>query len=382
MKSIRKLGLRFERAYRRQRWLLRQKHCRQVRDHWIEFASTLKPPSAHLPTCLLDLHDIDLDGEQGRRFHQLVSLLTHGGYTIYLNPRLSFLQTAHRAFKAEALRKVRPLSHLTRPPVFDLYLTDRMPTSDIAEQTMIVTADQTRPIGERELPLPYGPFPSVWNEDWERDLGSHRKTPRTWRLFFGGHCSEASYTKIRKYERMAVLNRFQVVETTKHHFASDIAPIQNDRSFKQLLSMEHDGFVFLDNGIYRTPAGEWLTLLARSRFFLAAPGGDYPLSHNLVESMAVGTIPVIEYASLMTPPLEDGVNCIHYEGKAGLRESLQRVRSMNEMEIERLQEGVIDYYESHLTSRAFVQAIETGLYDCVHMMPYLTPERQQRLVAA
>ncbi|MEM0924422.1 MAG: hypothetical protein AAGJ83_00155 [Planctomycetota bacterium] len=383
MKSIRQLGLTIERSCRQRRWVLRLRHCREQRNAWLRNASAL-PSDRSLPNrCLLDLSNIAIDGEQGRRFHHLVSLLTHGGYSLSMVPRLSFLQTAHRTFKSTALAQIRPyLGSDSRTRPFDLCLFDKTHPATEAKQSLYVTASCSRSLKAQELPLPYGPFPSVWDEDWESNLTHFRNTERNWRLFFGGHCSESSYAKIRKFQQFPVLNRFATIATTKSFFGNDTLLIQNDTSFARAMRISHDGFVLLDNGLYRTHPKHWLEMIARSDFFLAAPGGDYPLSHNVVEAMAVGTVPVIEYGPLMAPPLTDQKNCLTYQGAEGLRRTLAKIRLMDRQQIAALRTGAAKYYDQHLSASAFTRALKSGSYRGIHMLHYLAPKADLESAAA
>ena len=68
------------------------------------------------------------------------------------------------------------------------------------------------------------------------------------------------------------------------------------------------------------------------------------MSHSCVESLAVGTIPVLEYV----PALTDGDNCLTYSGRDGFRRDLSRLQELDLHEIEKLREGAVRYYEEHL----------------------------------
>lgn len=53
--------------------------------------------------------------------------------------------------------------------------------------------------------------------------------------------------------------------------------------------------IILHKTNFRIPAQKWLDVVAKSDFFLCAPGVQIPLCHNAIESMAVGTIPITNY---------------------------------------------------------------------------------------
>src|SRR3990167_5062911 len=61
-------------------------------------------------------------------------------------------------------------------------------------------------------------------------------------------------------------------------------------------------------------------------FFLAPPGVQMPLCHNIIEAIAVGTIPFTNYYNWFEVPLEDGKNCIAFNDE---KELLQRLLDLN-----------------------------------------------------
>jgi hypothetical protein len=88
--------------------------------------------------------------------------------------------------------------------------------------------------------------------------------------------------------------------------------------------------------------------LAKSDFFLCCPGVVIPQSHNAVEAMAVGTIPIIQYSEMFHPNLVHGVNCIAYRDEKELIAYTNLCFEMCDLEITKLRNGVIDYYEAYL----------------------------------
>ncbi len=374
--KLRAAGLAVEHTLKQHRWMWRYGHCKRVLRQWLQQQRDHLHSDASAGRCLLDLRKIANDGEQGRRFHTLVTLLQRGGYQTWMMPHLPFMQTGHRPFKAQALRQVLPFDPFqdrdSREP-FDLCLRDARGTSRFAKRTIQVLTSPWHVLDASDLPMPYSFYPSVWDHGEDRRLESYRNTNRIWRLFFGGHCSQESYRRIKKYTRLSLVDRYDVVREVERQFAADTLAICSDPELEAAIRTEHDGFVKIDNAVYRTDADRWLSLLAHADFFLAAPGCDYPLSHNAIEAIAVGTIPVLEYETLFSPPLIDGHNCIAYQGTDGLREALTEIRSMPDHQIRRMRSAVIDYYESHLSAEAFCRDLQNEHTHRLHLFPYLTP---------
>lgn len=376
--SMRSVGLAIEQACKQQRWLLRYSHCKRVFHNWRENGYTEPLPDSR--RCLLDLRKIANDGEQGRRFHSLVMLLRRGGYDVSMVPRLEFMQTGDRLFKANALAQTRPFFEDDLPADFrhfDFCLSDSRRPNRYALRTLPVLTGTRKPLAGGDLAMPYGLYPEVWDRHEDEKFDAYRSCQRVWRFFFGGNCSQQSYIGIKKYRRLRPVDRYRVVCEINHYFADSTLTITSDQQLESARQNRHESFVMIDNAHYRTNPGLWLGLLAQSDFFLAAPGGDYPVSHNAIEAIAVGTIPVLEYDSLFTPPLRDGVNCITYRGIDGLRRAAARIESMEQREISDLRSNVIDYYESHLSPAAFCRQLEDASTKRLHLFPYLTPATRQ-----
>lgn len=372
-RSIRNAGLFVERSAKQWRWLVRLSHAKRMRNQWM----ALDHGESQLgrQRCLFDLRRIACDGEQGRRFHALVSLLSRGGYEISIVPRLSFFQSAHKGFKQSALANVRPFleqTSLSDPSLFDLCISDSSCPHPLAQRTLQLVSNTSRPVDSDELPVPYSLYPKIWDNGEDKHFAKYRSTKRAWRLFFGGHCGREAYTDMT-YDRIKTVDRFTVLQMTQCHFADRVADIRSEEQLQVELSRENDSFVIINNDHFRTAPQHWLGMLARSEFFLAPPGSDYPISHNLIESLAVGTIPVLEYDSIMTPALQDGVNCIAYRGTEGLKEALHRVESMPMAEVAKLRNRVVEYYEQHLSPNAFCQKMRRADVTRLHQFSYLTP---------
>ncbi|OYP35034.1 hypothetical protein [Rhodopirellula sp. MGV] len=375
MQHFRPYRITIEHRVKQWRWLARLKRTRQIRDHWLWIHETdqATPVRSAEKRCLLDLRKVTCDGEQGRRFHALVSLLSRGGYQVFLVPRLEFLQTGNRLFKASALQIAEPLTDAASDQHFDLCLTDHRGEHPQATQTIQLVSNAREPVWPTDLEVPYSFYPLIWDNHEDARFEAYRNQTRQWRLFFGGHCSQKAYHTIRFYHRLQPVDRHTVINDLLASYSGDTIQIESDQQLDTMMSHRHDGFVMIDNDRYRTDASQWLRLLSNASFFVAAPGCDYPFSHNAIESIAIGTIPLLEYDSLFTPHLIDGVNCVAYRGRTGLRDAVRRINAMSESKIATMRQAVIDYYEDHLSPHAFCGRLETQSPKRIHLYPYLAP---------
>jgi hypothetical protein len=104
---------------------------------------------------------------------------------------------------------------------------------------------------------------------------------------------------------------------------------------------------------------EWRAMLQESAFFLALPGCQMPLAHNLTEAMSAGCVPVIQrsYAECLHPALEDGVNAWIYEGLHDLNHRLGDAAAIDDVALRSLRAGVVDYHRDYLSLDATVRLI-------------------------
>ncbi|MBL7982489.1 MAG: hypothetical protein JNL52_11855 [Flavobacteriales bacterium] len=102
------------------------------------------------------------------------------------------------------------------------------------------------------------------------------------------------------------------------------------------------------------PPARLLDELSRYDLFLAPSGVVMPLCHNVVEAMAAGCIPVLQYPHLMEPPLEHGVNCLAFKNANELNDILEHIPLVSAMEIIAMRKRVLAYYQDHLSPQAVI----------------------------
>jgi hypothetical protein len=368
MKRVRLFARAIESEARQLRGYLPFAGAKKRYQRWMQQESTCEP---YDQTVLLDIHRIAFDGEQGRRLHALVCALTRGGYRVWLMPRICFFQTAEKAYKRQALKRVFHLGDPETPENFDLCITDRKFDCPVASRTVRLTGDINRRLRPDELAIPYTMHPDHLENGEDQRLERYRNHPRRWLLFFGGYNDPKHYHASDQYGHFTTLPRTQVTGIAQQCFQDRTCIPENADQLDRQRSQDFDGLVILDSSKYRTPSSGWLDLVSHSKFFLAAPGTTYPVCHNCVESLAVGTIPILEYAQLFQPALQHGVNCLIYRGESELRQLMSDLPLIDAAEVQRLSRGAAKYYDDHLSATAFVQKLADDSVHHLHMFAYL-----------
>lgn len=242
------------------------------------------------------------------------------------------------------------------PPKVDLWLSETA-SREKNERRVLVDADYfSEPKATDGFILPYNMHPDVYDTGLSEAIYDLRKTPRKIGAFFGGNTGDyydnpdikAIFGKVsRKRATESLENLTETVEFSMVASAND---------YQRLQERTYSPFIFLKKEV-RLEIEEWMRILATADFFIALPGFSMPFSHNIVEAMAVGTIPITEYAELFDPPLTDMVNCVSFAGREDLIDKINFAVNLPAETVEHLRRGVIEYYAENFEPRAVVGKI-------------------------
>ena len=202
--------------------------------------------------------------------------------------------------------------------------------------------------GRTEQRMPYFMHSSVYQRGYHPVRKIPAETPRRLRLGFFGTYDRSFYTR---YFRLPMMNRIEVLDVLLNDFASSITHLAGNSEEWQrqaiALSMDQRGGDRANKAFLSLPA--YLEALQSSDFFLSPPGFVMPFSHNLIEGMACGSIPLLNYPGWLTPPLRDGVDCLAFSTPEELREKIRQILAMPEETILRMRLAVIDYASKYLS---------------------------------
>lgn len=206
--------------------------------------------------------------------------------------------------------------------------------------------------------MPYPMHPSTYSKEQYSNIKTFQSSQRKIRVFFAGNVDPRVYSNT---DPQSILGKFKIVPratvigTITSQLNDEILPVENWQHMQLLLNRDYiQKCIVLHKTNFRIPAQKWLDVVAKSDFFLCAPGVQIPLCHNAIESMAVGTIPITNYPDWFFPSLEHLKNCIKFDTKEDLIEAIKLVLSMEQSQIEQLRKNVIEYYEKYLSCDSFL----------------------------
>ncbi len=208
-----------------------------------------------------------------------------------------------------------------------------------------------RSLGTALDPRPSSPWP-VKGETSFTGLDSAAKQRRRFRIgFFGTHDREF-YTKHYHFPGM---NRFEILEVFLHKFGRQLTEVSGSPDAWPDSSMvisidskggDRDGKTFLAQDDY-------FAALQQCDFVLSPPGICMPLSHNLIEAMMCGAIPITNAGEYMSPTLENCRTCLEFKNANSLETALEQALAMETRDVAKMRLKVASYYRVFLDPRSF-----------------------------
>jgi hypothetical protein len=238
----------------------------------------------------------------------------------------------------------------------DVSITDR---PGVKNAISVDTDYFAREKPEQSLNLPFFMHPDVYHTGLYKVLPELRKSEdRNIRVFLGGNLSSEYYDTPKIRERFCLMNRSEVTETAAKAMSAsgNLLEIRRPGDAEMLLSGEVSRVgVLMREALLPLP--QWMDMMSRSDFFVAPPGVLMPFSHNIIEAMAIGAVPITEYGHMFDPPLTDGETCLAFNNAEELKMRIVEAAAMEPSLVAELRQNVIDYYDSHLAPAAVVKKI-------------------------
>lgn len=307
------------------------------------------------PIVCCDFSEQAIDAVGGRYYFSLVLDLIDAGYfPVFVGHRATFSTFGTSRVKKLLLDRrlgaVKSMDEINEP--FFL-ITDSNSSSAFATKIVEVDYTQRLPDGADEIAFPVFVHPRIaitGQLPFSYDLRAKRAT----RIFFGGNTEEGKYDKDVIGEVYSMLTRREMLAAV----LSEVSDIHRPADAVRWLDAPtpHD-FVLCETQRSKIPPERWLEAMAKGDFFLACPGVGMPLCHNLVEAMAVGAVPILQYSRYLSPELQDGVNCLSFDDEVSLKAVVARVLAMGDDEVRTLRAGVKAYFDQNQSPGRFSEKL-------------------------
>jgi hypothetical protein len=308
---------------------------------------------------LLDLTDPRIDKDKGRYAFNLVRELVVGGFTVHLAKSFWFLSSFHRKpHKRLVLGEPVRLFEETgagRGPA--LLLTDRArsPFERVCTRAIHLDLDSRLHRTEGLTVFPFRPHPDFTKSSalppWPDLSDDDRPVPVT----FLGHWRHRDYDNTEALSEFGVLGRRGLVDAVREGLSSEeLAVVDRGTRPEQV-----QGATFVLGDDPRLPdLAAYARWLRRSGFFLCAPGTGYPMCHNLVESMLLGCLPIVQRPELTGFPLVDGESCFAFSDAPSLVEVVRRCRELSPERVTAMRAALREVVRDHVEPGSFAQSLD------------------------
>jgi glycosyltransferase involved in cell wall biosynthesis len=314
-----------------------------------------------------------------RYYHFVFHALVEAGYYVYIYKRggISFEQYMcarnyqRQAYHLNSAKIVRYVPRITQDKILLTNLEDNI-SSEYWLKVLRLSCDISLAADRAtSLLMPYIMHPFQYQLQRHKQLSTLRSSKRQVKIFFSGGVQEKEYNLPLPNNR---ITRFEVMRAMLS--LPHVHLLRDKDQLHHILSNDYSNICLIsDRNQFVIPDRQWLPTVARSDCFLCPPGMIMPMSHNVIEAMAVGTIPILNYPDWFHPPLKHGENCVVFDTRESLAVQIERVLAMQPGEIQRMRQYVCEYYDQHLTPTSFRRRLEA--LDDYEISVFVNTDQQQ-----
>jgi uncharacterized Zn-finger protein len=211
---------------------------------------------------------------------------------------------------------------------------------------------------KRSYHIPIGMHPNMYMKGLWNAPVSVEERKRS--IFFAGNFNAAVYKRLSKNKKFAMVDRVEI-----GRMLGSLPNCTFPKSYDELINNHADGKIdIVQQGNFTVPMEVLRPTIARYAFFIACPGVDMPLSHNLIEAMSVGAIPIIhqEYSDMLAPQLQDMTNALIYNNE-NFMVVIQKALLLDTAQITAMAAQVKSYYDLHFTPKGIVEKLVSPDFD-------------------
>jgi len=305
-----------------------------------------------------DLNSPRIDEDSGRYAYLLIKDFIESGYQVAIAKRFRFFASFDRKPLKKFLSHENYLTYNPKnlPTEAKLILSDSFRTirywNKVAQKTKsIFISYKASNRTEDTLFLPYYAHPFIISNQFLGEITPSDKT-RTFCISFAGNEDLKTYNKPIIQKEFNIMNRCELLTLVNKYFSKQTLFINNETFNEKFTS-----------SIYVKPKTKlkpenYIHLLNNSRFFLACSGSNFAISHNLVEAMLCGCVPILEYSHHLEKPLTHLVNCLHFKDQASLEQCLKIASEMNKKNWEQIQRNSLIYAKRYFNSGSFSKHLD------------------------
>jgi len=219
------------------------------------------------------------------------------------------------------------------------------------------------------LIIPICEFPTFYTKNNDKE-DYFSKTNRKCSVFMAGNIDIRYYSKISDSKFFRIQSRWHTARFLKNK--PYFTKILNYTGLIDFIDGDKDGKLILINTQedFRIEREKLKEVNSNFEFYLALSGIDMPLSHNIIEAISSGCIPILHktYANLFSPPFENKINALVYETLDELDEIIKNIPNHTNKNLDFLRSNLKKYYFEHLSPKAIVAKIECESFNKIYIL--------------
>jgi len=369
---VESLGKKLELKWRRIRSYFSLRDINTYRKY-----SRSKPssPSAK-PIACFDFTSPKIDLDAGRYTYLIIKDFIESGYEVHIAKRFYFFASFERKrFKTLLFRETyQTYNPKTPPQKASILITDSTGIANLWTKTnpattQVLLSYTNRPDTKDASP-PYYAHPFIVANQLLKNVSTENQRPVT--TCFAGNVNLPSYDKPIIQQLFGVMTRWKTIDLVNRYYKDKTTAI-SDNSFTTPLPKATYASPPLNEKLH---VDNYLALLKSSRFYIACPGTSFAISHNLVESMLSGCVPIMQYGHHLNPPLEDGLHCLSFQDEHSLHACLKKAEQMSQESWKTLQKNSLAYAHKYFKSGSFSHKVKESSHvrkQHLHIFEFITP---------
>lgn len=302
---------------------------------------------------------MDLSGNSYVRFSYIAAkYLQIEGYQVFYRPNLKFMLSLGAPYARLLIHENEVVFSKEIPKnavaVFSDHQSKKLGCKSISNDYFSTIFRHDK----RAYHIPIGMHPNMYKRGlWNAPVSvAERKRS----IFFAGNFNAAVYKRLSKNKKFDMVDRVEI-----GRMLGKLPNCTFPKSYDELIANHADGRIdIVQQANFKVPMEMLRPIIARYAYFIACPGVDMPLSHNLIEAMSVGAIPIIhqEYSDMLVPQLQDMNNALIYNND-NFMEVIQKALQLGQDQIAEMSEKVTAYYDLHLTPKGIVEKLISPDFD-------------------
>lgn len=164
----------------------------------------------------------------------------------------------------------------------------------------------------------------------------------------------------------------------KEHYHKKFEPKTYKELNRAINSQKENVFYFLDAQYFRIPTKDWLGILSSFGFFIATPGMIMPQCHNIIEAMAMGVVPILQFPDAFHPKLQHEVNCIVFNELEELPDIINELLIMDKWQKRKMSQNILEYYIQHISPVSFRKKLNES--KCSRIELFINAEEKSLII--